>query len=539
MNKHDLQDLGGGTTSGLLASRAGYAPDQLALMFEEQTFTYREMNERATTTGAGLLGLGLEKGDAVSIFMTNRPEYFFLTYGISRAGLVQVSVNTAYKGSFLHYTIDHSDAKILITESRLAEALLTMDALPAALHTIVYLDGVPDKVPSGVKVLSWDEMITNASPHPVFPEVGPHDIGAISFTSGTTGRSKGVVSPNLQGVIMGREASKAFGITSRDRMYTCMPLFHGMAQVTTGIAAIYACATIVLSRRFSVTQFWDEVRESGATQASALGSMLHMLMSPVASELDRAHKLERIFSAPAPADVLHRFESRFGVQVIEGYGSTEIKNVLYNPREGRKIGSIGLPTPTSIIEIHDEHGNRLPPGEVGEIVYRPRIPNIMLKHYFKEPEKTLEKMIGLWWHTGDLGSMDVEGFFYFFDRKSDSLRRRGENISSQEVEAVLATFPAVREAAAVAAYSEVGEDEVLVVLEVASIHDFDFEALFKHCVDAMPRFMVPRYYRLVSALPRTPTGKVQKVLLREEGLASGTWDHVAVGLEVPRSFAHN
>jgi crotonobetaine/carnitine-CoA ligase len=539
MNKHDLQDLGGGTISGLLASRASYAPENLALIFEGQTFTYRDMDGHATRTGAGFMALGLEKGDALGVFLTNRPEYFFTSFGISRAGLVQVSVNTAYKGSFLHYTLDHSQAKVLITESRLADALLTMEALPEHLHTIVYLDGVPAKVPAGIKVISWEDMLASGERNPVFPPVGPQDTGAISFTSGTTGRSKGVVAPNLQGVVMGREASQAFGITSRDRLYTCMPMFHGMALVTTGLAAIYACATIVLSRRFSVSNFWNEIRESGATQASALGSMLHMLMSLPPSAADQEHKLERIFSAPAPADVLYRFESRFGVHVIEGYGSTEIKNVLYNPRQGRKVGSLGLPTPTSIIEIHDDEGNRLPPGQVGEIVYRPRIPHIMLKGYFKEPEKTLEKMTGLWWRTGDLGSMDEDGFFYFFDRKQDCLRRRGENISSQEVEAVLAAFPAVREAAAVAARSEVGEDEVLVVLEVASTDDFDFHALFRHCVDSMPRFMVPRYYRLLGALPRTPTGKVQKVLLRDEGLAPGTWDHVAAGLEVPRPFSQD
>lgn len=535
MNKQELQDLGGGTLGGLLAARAIAAPDNTALVFENQVFTYKQLDVAATSAGAGLLALGLEKGDVVSVLMTNRPEHLFASYGISRAGLVKVSINTAYKGTFLDHNLDHSDTKVLVTEKYLADALMSLEKLPKTLRTIVYVDGLPGNVPSGdVELLSWEELLAKGADEPQFPIVSPHDTCAISFTSGTTGRSKGVVSPHLQGIIMGREAANAFAITPRDRMYTCMPLFHGMAQVTTGIAALYAGATMVLSRRFSVSNFWEEIRQSEATQASALGSMMHMLLSAPASPRDAEHKVTRIFSAPAPADVLYRFERRYGVHVIEGYGSTEIKNVLYNPLQGRKVGSMGLPTPTSIVEIHDADGEKVPDGEVGEIVYRPQIPHIMLKHYYKEPEKTLESINGLWWHTGDLGSVDNDGFFYFFDRKTDALRRRGENISSQEVETILAIHPEIREAAAVAVRSEVGEDEVMVVLEVSDTSAVDLQDVFKHCIDAMPRFMVPRYYRLVSVLPRTPTGKVQKNILRQAGVTPDTWDHVTAGLKVPR-----
>ena len=333
---------------------------------------------------------------------------------------------------------------------------------------------------------------------------------------------------------MGKESAIANAITPRDRMYTCMPLFHGMAQVTTGYAAVYAGAAIVLARRFSVTSYWDEIRKSQATQSSALGSMLQMLLAPPPSPEDREHVCTRIFSAPAPAEVLYKFERRYGTHVIEGYGSTEIKNVLYNPLDARKIGSMGKPTATTLLEIHDADGNLVNAGEVGEIVYRPKLPNIMLMGYYKEPEKTLAQMKGLWWHTGDMGSVDADGYFYFFDRTADRLRRRGENISSMEVEGVLGAYPGVREAAAVAAASEVGEDEVMAVLEVTEPALFDFPALFAHCCAGLPRFMVPRYYRLIPALPRTPTGKVRKTVLRDEGVTPETWDHVKAGLTVPR-----
>lgn len=535
MNRHDLQDLGGGTASGLLAARASYAPDNLALVFEGREFSYAELDRQASAAAAGFMALGLQPGEAVSVFLSNRPEYLFTSYGIGRAGLTQVPINTAYKGEFLQYAIEHSESKAIVIESRLAEALVNLGSLPPALRIIVYLDEVaPSIADANITLVSWNDMLAAGSPTPQFPLVQPQDTSAISFTSGTTGKSKGVVSPCLQAVVMARETANAFGLTPRDRLYTCMPLFHGMAQVTTCLAAIYAGAAIILSPRFSVSRLWDEVRESGATQFNALGSMLHMLLSLPPSPRDREHKVECVFAAPAPAEVLYRFESRFGVHVLEGYGQTEIKNVIYNPRYGRKIGSLGKPTASSIMEIHDANGRRLPPGEIGEIVYRPRLANIMLKHYHRDTAATLANMSGLWWHTGDLGSMDEDGFFYFHDRKSDALRRRGENISSQEVEGALAAFPGMIDAAAVAVRSEVGEDEVLVVFEAGTAGTFDFEALFRHCTEALPRFMVPRYYRLMASMPRTPTGKVRKVLLREQGLTSDTWDHVAVGLTVPR-----
>ncbi|MDR5785526.1 AMP-binding protein [Caballeronia sp. LP003] len=535
MNRHDLNDLGGGSVSGLLAARARQAPDNLALSFEETEYTYRDLDEAVNVAGAALTSLGFEDGDAVAIFMENRPEWIQAALGIARAKMVQVPINTAYKGEFLHYALEHAEVRVLVTESRLASAVMSLEKFPASLQTIVVVDGVPDDLRiDGPKLVSWDELLTCGTSVEEHQEPKPQDAACITFTSGTTGRSKGVVCPHLFFAVMARETAQAFELETNDRLYTCMPLFHGMASITTVAAAIYAGATIILSRRFSVSRFWDEVRQSRATQFNALGSMLHMLMSRPPAASDRAHTVTRIFSAPAPADVLYRFERRYGVHVIEGYGQTEIKNVLYNPRRGRKIGSLGKPTPSSILEIHDEQGNPLPAGAVGEIVYRPRIANIMLKEYFRNPQATLDAMRDLWWHTGDFGSRDEDGFFYFHDRKSDSLRKRGENISSRELEAVVNAFPGVKEAAAVAAYSEVGEDDVLVVCEVESMGTFDFEALYRYCAEKLPRFMVPRYFRALETLPRTPTGKVRKAELRAEGLPTGTWDAIAGGNSVPR-----
>lgn len=535
MNKHDLQDLGGGSVAGLLSARAKNAPDNLALIFGDQRFSYGQLDREVTAAAAGLMELGLEVGDASATFMFNRPEFLFAWLGAMRAGLIHVPVNTAYKSDFLHYTLEHSRSKVVITEARLADAMMSLEQLPKELKVIVYVDGVPSRVPNGdVALLSWDELIAKGVDNPTFPAIQPHDTCAISFTSGTTGRSKAILNPHLQFLVMAREAAAAFSLTPLDRAFTCMPMFHGMAQLATCLAAIYAGAAIALSPGFSVSRFWDEIRQSGATQFNALGSMLYMLLSSEPSPSDREHSVDRVFAAPSPPDALYRFESRFGVHLIGGYGLTEIKNVLYNPRDARKVGALGKPTPSSILEIHDEFGDPVPPGVVGEIVYRPRLANIMFKRYLGDAEPTLAGMHDLWWHTGDLGSMDDDGYFYFVDRKKDALRRRGENISSYELEAALCKFPGVQEVAAVAASSDLGEDEVLVVFEVMNGYEVDFAELFRHCVQTMPRFMVPRYYRRVTTLPRTPTGKVRKVALREDGITEDTWDHVSNGLLVPR-----
>lgn len=533
MNDLELRDLGGGTMSGLLASRASWAPGSLAVIFEGREISYGELDRQATEVAAGLLRRGLSKGDRVAILLDNRPEFLAALYGTNRAGLVSVSVNTGFKGDFLSFPIERSEARLLVTEARFADQLKTIRATLPHLEAIVFLDGVPDSFSLGAAAINaWEDLLDGEDAVPEFAPVHPDDTIAITFTSGTTGRSKGVVSPCLSFVIMAREATEAFAITPRDRMYCCTPLFHGMAQITTCATALYAGAAIVLTRNFSVSRFWDEVRRTGATHACALGSMLHMLLTKPQSDDDRDHKITRFFAAPAPADVLYRFERRFGVHIIEGMGLTEIKNVLYNPIVGRRVGSVGKPTATSIIEIHDEQGNRVPDGTVGEIVYRPRIANIMLKGYYREPEKTLESIRDLWWRTGDMGWQDGDGFFYFFDRVSDRLRRRGENIPSYEVESVVSSFAGVGEAAAVAVASDLGESEVLIVFETAHPENFDFRALLNHCNDLLPRFMVPRYYRALREMERTPTGKIRKVKLREEGLTGYLWDHVAAGIDL-------
>ncbi|GAA3728985.1 AMP-binding protein [Streptomyces tremellae] len=523
------------TVGELLAARAEEHPHRTACVFGDTELTYAELDSRVTTVARGLIALGAAPGESVGILLPNRTEYLLAWFGAARAGLVEVPLNTAYKGQFLAHALGSTDVRILVTEAALLDLVAELAEPPAALRTVVLLDSPPHRVPPGVRVVGWDALLAGADPATALPRVGAGDPVAIMLTSGTTGRSKGVVYPNRMQVVAATECAAQMGTAQDERLYTCLPLFHGAAQVNLSLHALAAGATLVLGRRFSAGAFWDEVRAHRVTQFHALGSILPMLLARPPSARDRDHRARKAFAAPAPAQILHPFEERFGVRLVEGYGLTEIKNVLYNPLDARKVGSLGLPTRSSEVEVHDADGRPAAAGQPGEIVYRPREPYVMFSGYHRSPEATLETVRDLWWHTGDLGYRDDDGYFYFLDRKKDALRRRGENISSHEVESVLLDYPGVVAAAAVATPSDLGEDEVLAVVQPEAGHDLDLRDLFAHCDRSMPRFMVPRYYRVVDELPATPTGKVRKHDLRGHG-RSGAWDAQAAGYEPTRNI---
>ncbi|MEV2211335.1 AMP-binding protein [Streptomyces sp. NPDC050997] len=530
----DLSDLADGTVGGLLAARAAAHPDKPALVFEDTVLTYSALDRAVTGMARGLVSTGAAPGSSVGIFLPNRAEYLLAWLGAARAGLVEVPINIAYKGPFLDHALRSTGVRVLVTDAALLELVADLPDIPPTLETVVLLGSDrPGRVPPRVMVRTWSDLLAAGGTATELPHVAPRDPVAIMLTSGTTGRSKGVVQSHLMHLVAGRECATQMATAADERLYTCLPLFHGAAQINITLHGLYAGATVVLGRRFSASRFWDELRTHRVTQFNALGSMLPVLLAQPPSGRDRDHQVTKVFAAPAPPPVLYPFEERFGVQIVEGYGLTEIKNVLYNPLSARKVGSLGLPTESSVLEIHDESGNRAAPGQAGEIVYRPRLADIMFSGYHRDPEATLATMKDLWWHTGDLGYTDEDGYFYFVDRKKDALRRRGENISSHEVESVLLAYPGIVAAAAVGTPSELGEDEVLAVVQPEPGHALKLAELFAHCDRSMPHFMVPRYYRVVDQLPVTPNGKVRKHQLRDEG-RTDAWDALSAGLRPTR-----
>ena len=354
------------------------------------------------------------------------------------------------------------------------------------------------------------------------------------FTSGTTGPSKGVVINNHFELSFAVIFNEIVSLRADDVTYNFLPFFH-IAGKFIMLGTMLADCRMLLRPRFSAGQFWPDVRAHGVTVTVGVGGICHMLWAEPPKPDDADNPLRMIYSVPNPHDVQEAFLARFGLELTEGYGSTEANIVVYTrPGEPTPRGTAGRAPPYYEVAIFDEMDRPVPPGTSGEIVVRAKHPYILMEGYDGLPEATLAAFRNLWFHSGDRGHMDENGFLFFHDRMKDAIRRRGENISSFEVERTVNKHPDVAETAAIAVPAEVGEDEVKVVVVRNPGAALTEEALLRHCADEMPYFMVPRFIEFRADLPRTPTQKVRKVVLREEGITAATWDREAAGFKVTR-----
>jgi len=385
----------------------------------------------------------------------------------------------------------------------------------------------PDREPDGI-VHSWT------------------DDARIMFTSGTTGRSKGVIKQHAADYFSARSAIESMAVGRgvgidelRDETYfSCLPLFHSNAQVLAAYPAMIAGARIAFAERYSSSRFWSQVVDAQATILNTVSAINYFIWNTMPGEFDRAHTVTRIMAMPAPKDLYERFEERFGIRFIEGYGLTETGMVTYHPPgvPGRP-GSCGVATPGFEVSIVQPGTDLpLPPDTPGEIVVDMKMPNIVMRSYAGMPEKTAEDFRNLKLHTGDLGRLDADGYLYFLDRVKDYIRRRGENVSSMEVEAVVTSHDDILEAAAIGVKAGEGasaEDEILICVVACEGRTPDPGALLDWCGERMPYFAVPRYVRVMDHLPKTPTERVRKVELRDAGLTADTYDRVVSGPPPP------
>ena len=532
----------------ILRDRATADPDRPHLRFAERPWvSYGEVNARANRVANALIARGVERGESVSVMLPNCEEFLPVWYGILKAGAVMSSINTAYKGDFLSWTINLVEArKLLIADQYLDRLDLIKADLPKLEHVIVLETG---KKEGPDPHLPWEPLAAlmdapDAEPDGV--EYAWTDDARIMFTSGTTGRSKGVIKQHAADYFSARgllevvsaTAGKSVADLAEDTFFSCLPLFHSNAQVLSGYPALVAGGRVAYVERFSSSQFWQQVIEAEATIFNSIGAVSYFIWNIPPSELDRAHKVHTCFAAPAPRDIYNEFQERFGVKFIEGYGLTETGMATYmDPTRPPVPGSMGKASPGYEVTIVEPGSDRpLPPDTPGEIVVDMKIPNIVMRAYYGMPEKTAEDFRNLKLHTGDLGRMDAEGYFYFLDRVKDYIRRRGENVSSMEVEKIVSDHPQVKEAAAIGVKAGEGassEDEIMVVA-VAEGEGPDPAALIGWLAERMPYFMVPRYLRFTDALPKTPTERVQKVKLREEGITADTFDREAAGITIRR-----
>lgn len=523
----------GDNLGALVAEAAQRHGDRPYLLWRDRQVSFAELDRRSGQYARGLAELGVRKGDRVAVMLENCPEYLFVWFGTAKLGAIEVSVNTAFKGAILQYILQDCGATVVVTSSQWMESLLPELASLPDLQTVVTVG--EDCVPAilGRRVIaasSFDSL------QPLEPHASPVDIAVLGYTSGTTGPSKGAMLTHNRIVKTGEEMAKVRGVTTDDNLYTCLPLFHGNAKFLTIMPALVTGARSSLGLRFSASQFWAEVKALGATQFNYLGVMISVLFKQPRSEADRAHSLKLGWGAGAMRDMLPAFEERFGVFLMEGYGLTEGGIPLSNTRNERRVGSCGKPMPGYEVDVVDDWDNPVPPGQQGELVLRSRWPHTTMAGYYGMPDKTAEIYRNFWLHTGDLASKDADGFFYFVDRKKDAIRRRGENISSFEVEAAVNSHPGILESAAFPIKSDVTEDDVMVVAVMKPGERLTHEAFTEHCIARMPYFWVPRFVRLTTQpLPRTPTNKVEKYRLREQGVTPDTWDREKAGYKASRS----
>jgi len=512
------------TLAALIESQAEALGDAPFLHFEDCLISFAELNRQVNRAANGLAELGVKCGAGVSIMMPNSPEWLFVYFATQKLGAYAIPVNVSLKGEGLRHVVDHSDSSILVCHPDYVEVIQTIrDSLTKLEVVIVNTSEAPEEwsPPQGWRTLAEVMETSDANPG---VEIDGEAISALMYTSGTTGAPKGVVNRYKGMNIAGIRLLGAV-LQPDDVLYTCLPLFHANALFLTTVRALAIGLPMALSRRFSASRFWDEIRRYRATNFNALGAMIPILMKQPERSNDTDNPVRVVFSAACPASVWAEFEKRFGVHIIEGYAAVDGGGFAILNFGNAPKGSIGKPM--NPIRIVDDEGGEVAPGEPGELLFQVDDAKRRRVEYYKNPEASDAKIRDGWFHTGDLVYADEEGHLYFVDRKTDSLRRRGENISSWEVEREIDRHPAVLESAVFGVPSELGEDDVMAVVVLKEGEALAPEDLIRHCEEQMARFMVPRYLEFRDALPKTGTHRSQKSVLKREGVAPDTWDREA------------
>ena len=450
-----------------LAHRLATEPDAPYLDLAGEEFTAGEMDEVSTRLAHALAGLGVGKGDRVATLLENGSEQVISFFAAIKLGAIQVPINTAYKGEFLRHQLVDSGATVVVVQGDLAARVADVAGpdTPELAHVVVCAAG--GAAPAfGVPVHAWDELLAGAPTTPVpDPGVRPSDLACFIYTAGTTGPSKGCMLPHNYVVALADQITRAWGRRPDDVVLTPLPLFHFNAISVAVVGTLLSGGRAVIGRRFSVSGFWPEVKRTGATLVSMLGS-LAILLADADDHPDAVGNTLRLCGAvPMPPDIDRIWNERFGCQTFSAaFGLTEASLISSLPAgEANKPGAAGRPNTVDFdVRLVDDDDNPVPVGEIGEIACRPTGPNQMFAGYFRRPEETLTVLRNLWFHTGDLARLDEDGFLSFVDRKKDYLRRRGENISSFEMERTYHSHPAIVDVAVHSVPSEVGEDDVKV-----------------------------------------------------------------------------
>ncbi len=500
----------------LLDSRAQRCPDRICARFEDgSTLTYAECRAQTRAVAAALHTQGVRKGDRVFVWLPSGQAMVLSWFAINYLGAIYVPLNTAYKGAVLQHVVNAAAGAVMIAHPSLADRLQGLDLPHLRTVTTDFSqlehgdgDGLSDLEP-----------------------VDHFDIQSIIYTSGTTGPSKGVLSPYLQGYTT---AVVNYGYMGEgEGILVNLPMFHvgGTSSIT---CALVRSGSFYLVDGFSTTRFWDQVREGGCTTTSGLiGVMAAFLAKAPPRPDDRNSPIKYITMFPVN-DVTIAFARRFGFEYLTGFNMTEVSSPLMTDMNAPPDGSCGWPRTGMHCRLVDANDIAVPHGSIGELIVRSDTPWSMNAGYDGLPEATARAWRNGWFHTGDLFRQDDAGKYYFVDRLKDTIRRRGENISSFEVENAIRQHPGVDEVVVVGVQNEVAEQDVLAVIKPKPGHALDPASLIAFLEPRLAYFMIPRYVRQVDAIPKTETNKARKVVFRDEGITADTWDRERAGIHLRR-----
>jgi crotonobetaine/carnitine-CoA ligase len=486
--------------------------------------TFAEVRTIAACSAGTLVAAGVRPGERVGLMCSNRAEFMQVYLGCAWLGAIAVPINIASRGPQLAHMLGNCGARLLAMEAHLIEALDHLDIDSLDLERI-WLIGSAHPPPARGRI-SMMTLPPLGEPVPA-GAVDPGATAAILYTSGTTGRSKGVCCPHAQYFWWGVNSARILAIREGDVLCTTLPLFHVNA-LSSFHQALLTGSTLAVEPRFSASRFWLSVIEHGARVTYLLGAMVPILLSREPCPQERSHAIHSALAPGVPAQLQAAFEQRTGIRLIDGYGSTETNFVVGGTVTEQRPGCMGKVTEGFEARVVDADGNQVADGEPGELIVRSREKLAFATGYFAMPDATAQAWHGGWFHTGDRVVRDAHGYFRFIDRLKDSIRRRGENISSFEVEQVLLSHPEVANAAVYPVRSQLAEDEVMAAIVRRPESRLAEAALTEFCQPRLAYFAIPRFIEFVDELPTTESGKVQKYKLRDRGVTPRTWDRETV-----------
>jgi len=505
----------------LLSMQARQRPDQPYFTIEGKTYTFGETHEIVQRVASAFAQLRIEENTNIGILLPNRAAFVFTMFAAAHLGAAIVAINPEFRGPLLAAALGNVQCELLVVDEVSAPGLAALDQeVLAGITTVVHVDGLTTELPNAIRQISWSELENTVEKFVRPAAVTQSSTQVISFTSGSTGPAKGVQITVGQAMDVACTYIHATNLSHDDVLYTPFAFFHGMSTRLGLVPALITGAHVVIGRRFSASKYWQEANYCGATIGQTLPTMTTLLKAQPPSDQDRAHGITRMYNSRADEE----FEQRFGVRLIEAYGMTEIGLVIYSGYPERRSGAAGRVHIDWEMQIVDEDDLPVLAGAPGELVFRPKAPWLISPGYVGRPQETLNAWRNLWFHSGDIGRQDEDGYVYFIDRRKERIRRLGENISSFDVESLICGHPDIRECAALAYPASMGEDDVRVIVVKDPGSSLQAGELYAWLVTVMPKYMLPRYIEFVDRLPRTPTNKIEKYQLKEAGLSADVWD---------------